>query len=484
MNLEKVMKNEEYTANCDLSQIEISDIEFDLKGELNGKLVVAFEHSFSKYGVTFEELKEKGVHAVVSSMDLETDIPCVKVSDIRKTFSKICSNFNGNPEENMRIIFVTGTNGKTSTTKIIGEILNHSGLKTGVIGTLGSDFKDLHWNTEMTTPDPNVLFRIMREMYSIGCECVVMEASSHALFFERLYSLYADVGVLTNCTRDHLDFFETVERYQDSKYKMFNEKMIKWAVVNGDDVLGKKIIENKPIPIVRYGKNQSYEISFNNLTYNNETEFDVEYDGKVRHVKTELMGEFNVYNILAGIATARLLNVSEESIFEAISEMKVVGGRFEKISNDFGINIIIDFAHTPSSMENVIKTARDIDKNAKIITVFGCGGDRDRGKRSIMGKVASTLSDYTVVTTDNPRRENPLQILADIERGINQQMSAYVVISGRKLAIENALERAQRGDFVLILGKGKEDYIDIDGEKYPYSDYETVYEILEKMKAK
>ncbi|MEG2117317.1 MAG: UDP-N-acetylmuramoyl-L-alanyl-D-glutamate--2,6-diaminopimelate ligase, partial [Clostridia bacterium] len=330
---------------------------------------------------------------------------------------------------------------------------------------------------------PNVLFKVMSEMLKLGCECIVMEASSHALYLEKLSSLYAEVGVLTNCSRDHLDFFKTIERYQDAKYKMFDEKMIKWAVVNGDDILGKRIIENNPLPIVRYGKNEAYEISFSNLTYNNKTEFDVTFGGETHHVTTDLIGEFNVYNILAGIATARLLNVSEENIFTAVKNMKVVGGRFEKIPNNFGLNIVIDFAHTPDSVENVIKAAKNIDKKAKIITVIGCGGDRDRGKRAIMGQIATEQSDYVVVTTDNPRSENPLQILADIERGINQQTAAYAVIEGRKLAIEHAISKANQGDFVLILGKGKEEYIDIEGVKYPYSDYTSVYEILEKMKA-
>ncbi|MEG1519939.1 MAG: Mur ligase family protein, partial [Clostridia bacterium] len=226
--LNEVFKNLTYEANCDIEKVEIDGIEFNLKQELENKLVVVFENSLEKYKTTISDIEMKNPSAIISSENIESSIPHIKVENLRKCFSKMCSNFYGNPEENLKIIFVTGTNGKTSTTKIISEILNVGKIKTGTIGTLGSDFGQVHWNSELTTPDPNVLFKVMSEMLKLGCECVVMEASSHALYLEKLSSLYAEVGVLTNCARDHLDFFKTIERYQDAKYKMFDQKMIKW----------------------------------------------------------------------------------------------------------------------------------------------------------------------------------------------------------------------------------------------------------------
>ena len=458
---------------------EVSGIEIDLKKPIKGKAVVLFENSLKKYNFSVGEIERSHASCIFSEAKIETTLPNIVVGNIRRVFSQISANFYNRPNEKMKFVFVTGTNGKTSTTNIISKILNNGGVRSGVVGTEGSFFEDIKWATKLTTPDPNTLFKVLYEMEKLGCECVVMEASAHALHFDKLYSLYAEIGILTNCKRDHLDFFETEENYSSVKEGMFDKNQIKYAVVNGDDILGKKLIENNPVPIVTYGKGSEFEISYSNLHYGETMTFDVHSKGVTNRVETKLFGEFNVYNILASVATAKLFDIEDDVILSTLKTMEVVGGRFEKIKNNLGINVIIDFAHTPDSMENVIETARKIT-TGKVVTVFGCGGDRDKGKRSIMGKVATENSDYVVITSDNPRCENPMQILWDIEKGIDRGNSNYTIISGRTIAIEQALNYAKTGDTVLILGKGVEDYIDVNNVKYPYSDYSVVYEYIAK----
>ena len=473
--------------------VEVQGIEFDLFQPLKGKAVILFSNSLGKYNCSIEDLEKNNASCIISESPIDTKLTNVVVKNIRRVFSQVSANFYNRPNEKMKFVFITGTNGKTSTTNIVSNILNNGGVRSGVIGTEGSYFEDVKWETKLTTPDPNTLFKVLNEMKELGCECVVMEASAHALHFDKLYSLYAEIGILTNCKRDHLDFFHTEENYQRAKEGMFHNTQIKFAVVNGDDMLGKKLIENHPVPILSYGKGRGtddsesgykisgsdLEISYSNLKYGETMTFDVHCKGEILKVETKLFGEFNVYNILASIATAKLFHIKNDVILKSLEAMEVIGGRFEKIPNDLGVNIIIDFAHTPDSMENVIETARKIT-DGKVITVFGCGGDRDKGKRSIMGGVATKNSDYVVITSDNPRCENPMEILWDIEKGIDRSNSNYTVISGRAIAIQHSLNYAKSGDTVLILGKGVENYIDVNNVKYEYSDYSVVYEYIEK----
>jgi len=374
----------------------------------------------------------KGAVAVVTDEVIE-GFPQIIVRDVRQSMALASKKFYKDACDKLKIIGITGTNGKTTTAHITEHILKSSKIKTGLIGTLSNN---------LTTPDPIELHEIFYNFYKSGVKVVVMECSAHAIHLKKLAGITFDVGVFTNLSVDHLDFFKDYREYADTKLGWF-DKSIKTAIVNSDDKESERIDHDNII----------------NFSINDEVKF-----------KSPLLGKFNRYNILASINTCRALKVSMRKIRRALKTLKPVPGRFNTI-NICNVTAVVDYAHTPDGLENVISACKEICKG-RLITVFGCGGERDVGKRSVMGSIAGKLCDFTVVTSDNPRGESPMSIMVQIEAGVKLYTKNYKLIQDRAKAIDFAMNLAKDGDVVLVAGKGAEDHIEIGGKKIPFSDYE------------
>lgn len=395
--------------------------------------------------------------------------PYVLVKDTRKAYSIACQNYFGNPAKDMKFVSIVGTNGKTSTAHILSSLLKTAGLTVGTIGTIGHFVGDEKIGESLTTPDPYELNKLLQLMRTRAVEVVVAEVSAHAIYFDKLYGIDSDLAVFTNVTQDHLDFFKTFDEYANVKLSFFG-KNVKAAVVNVDDAYGRKLALNSKIPVITYGLYEPSDVFAIDVYPDFDgTSFVANMFDEVFEMKSPLYGVFNVYNLLAAMICCSSLGVDVETIKKGVRRLKPIDGRFNVLKNGKGF-IVIDYAHTPDGLDNLLRTARTITKS-RLITVFGCGGDRDVSKRKIMGKIASELSDAVILTSDNPRSENPKKIIADIECGAVKPSKTIV---NRAEAIAFALNEMAEGDTVVIAGKGAENYMEIKGKKIPYSDLETV----------
>ncbi|HPD02689.1 MAG TPA: UDP-N-acetylmuramoyl-L-alanyl-D-glutamate--2,6-diaminopimelate ligase, partial [Clostridia bacterium] len=375
--------------------------------------------------------------------------------------------------KSLKLVSVVGTNGKTSTAHILEAILSFSGIRTGIIGTLGHSFMGEREEALLTTPDPYKFNELLRSMVDRGAEVVVSEVSAHAIYLKKLYGLTCDIAIFTNLTQDHLDFFQTFEDYAETKLSYFTPENVNMGVVNMDDEWGRKLIAAAKIPIVSYGLETPSDVFAIDVRPNMDgVSFILNIFDEILDISSPLYGYFNVYNLMSAITAARLLSVGADTILRAVKRIKEVEGRFNIIKSPKGM-VIIDYAHTPDGLKNLLNSARIITKG-QLITVFGCGGNRDKFKRPLMGKIAAEYSDYIVITSDNPRFEEPMQIMKDIEQGING-FSRYKMIVNRADAIAYAMQEMMEGDTVVVAGKGAEKYIEIAGEKRRYSDYDVVY---------
>lgn len=423
-----------------------------------------------------EIVSSQGASAIVVERVQNVNIPQIVVKDVRKALSEMCATFYNHPERKLKFIGVTGTNGKTTTTFIIRNILKEAGYKAGVIGTQGTFINGRRYKTCLTTPDPTELYAILSKMCSAGIDFVVMEASAHAIFLKKLDGIIFDVGIITNITQDHLDFFNTMKQYESAKISFLNSKHIKTAVVNIDDGRIRQNIGKIDVPVLSYGLYNPSDVFAMDVEKSLEkSKFVVNAFDNVFNVECPLIGEFNVYNILGAIAACFCLGIKESVICKALKKVKAPLGRFSVIKLKNDITVIIDFAHTPDGMENVLKTIKGVYFE-KLVCVFGCGGNRDTGKRSIMGRIAEEYANFVVITSDNPRFEDPQKILDDIEMGMKKKN--HVKIVDRSKAIKYALGLLEDGGVVAILGKGGEMYQDINGVKTPYNDFEEIKKIL------
>jgi UDP-N-acetylmuramoyl-L-alanyl-D-glutamate--2,6-diaminopimelate ligase len=360
--------------------------------------------------------------------------------------------FYGNPSKNIKIIGVTGTNGKTTTTTLLHQLFRNLGYKVGLIGTVVNKIDDKSFDTERTTPDPKTLNKLLQDMVYAGCEYCFMEVSSHAIDQRRVAGLKFAGGVFTNLTHDHLDYHKNFENYFEAKKKFFKKlPSDTFALSNIDDKYGKEMI--KGINAKKYFYSLKDQADFN------------------ERLETKLIGEFNAYNILAIYATAVLLGQNKNKVREEIKKLEPAPGRFVSISSSSGGIGIIDYAHTPDALENVLRTINKMKGNGKIISVFGCGGDRDKTKRPIMAKIGYDMSDILILTSDNPRTENPEAILEDMKKGIESLPQDKVqIIADRHEAIRKACSLATKGDYILIAGKGHENYQEVNGVKSHFDD--------------
>lgn len=470
MELEKLLKN-----------LEILDTNVDLKIEVNDICINSNEIKEGDMFICLKGKKADGHDFITGIMDKASvfivekkpsvDVPFVQVADTRAAYSQISGNFFRNPADNLRLIAVVGTNGKTSTAHIINDILTYAGFKTGLIGTLGHFILNEKVAESLTTPDPYELNKLFFEMLCKGVEVVTMEVSAHAIALKKLYGVKFDIAILTNITQDHLDYFEDFEAYAKTKMSFFNEKSTKLAVINVDDKYGRELMKSAKVPMVTYALENPCDVFAIDIFPDIDgTKFVVNLFDNVLDLKTSLYGMFNVYNLLASMVAASSLGVSTEIIRQAVRRIKPIDGRFNILRNSKGM-IIIDYAHTPDGLKNVLTAARAITKS-RLITVFGCGGDRDRSKRKLMGETASKLSELVVLTSDNSRNEEPESIISEIEEGVSGCDKR--VIPHRGDAISFAINEMQEGDTVVIAGKGAENYMEIRGKKIPFSDLEQV----------
>lgn len=461
--------------------IEISNIEFDSRKVTDNTLFVCIK-GFSVDGHDYiKSATESGATAFLVEEDIEIEgYTFIKVKNTRCDMAKISCNFFDNPSSKMDIIGVTGTNGKTSITTFLSEIL--SGInKVGIIGTIKIFDGDKEIESKNTTPESIDLQRNFDKMVKNNCKNCVMEVSSHSLVLNRVDNTNFKIGIFTNLTPDHLDFHKDLEDYRNTKEKLFYKTSLK-NIINIDDDGGKKIyqnIKNLETEAYTYGIDNDADFMAKDIKILPEgVSYRLITPTYEENIFVPVSGKFTVYNTLAVIATCYSLGIGKDYLIKKLESINGVSGRFESVVNDKSKNIIVDYAHTPDALENVINTAREFTKG-KVITVFGCGGDRDKTKRPLMGKIASDLSDFTIITSDNPRTENQENITKDILKGITN--NNYEVIEDRKEAIKKAIIMSNESDIVLIAGKGHENYQIIGNEKTHFDDKEEAIKILDTL---
>ena len=412
-----------------------------------------------------------GAVAVVSEHKTECSLPEIIVPDARRAYAIISKNYFDNASDKLKIVAVTGTNGKTSTVEILSKMLEEAGVTVGTIGTLGARYAGKTVKTDMTTPDPYDMHRLFAKMQKAGVETVVMEVSAHAICLEKMSGVVSDVAIFTNVTPDHLDYFKDMKTYADVKKSYFSKKTTKFAVLNADDVTGRELIEEADVPSVSYGLENPSDVFAINVEHTDEgTSFVVNLFDDVFRVKTHLHGLHNVRNVLAAMTAAKVLGVKKECMLAALDKLESISGRFEIVVSG-GAKIVVDFAHTPDGLKNLLSTARTLTKS-RLITLFGCGGERDRQKRAAMGKIASEYSDFIVLTSDNPRSEDATDIIRQIEWGVTIKDVKCIV--DRPEAVKFALSEMEEGDTLVLAGKGNESYLEIKGKKIPYNDFDMV----------
>lgn len=465
MRLEKLLEG----IDCAPLSGEAKDIKIDSRLVEDGDLFIALKGENFNGEDFIADALERGASYVLSEIDYP-DERVIKVPSTRVAYALASKNFFDKACDKLKLIAVTGTNGKTTTCNVTKEVLNFAGMKTGIIGTLGAGVDEIV-DTGFTTPDPYALHKIFKDMLSQGVECVIMEASAHALALDKLEGIKFDIGVLTNITEDHLDFFGDMESYALAKFKLFSPDRVRLGIVCCDDIYGRRLFANAKVPLVSYGLGSGNDIGGEGINMTNgRSHFVCKGLGESFEVTCPLVGDYNIQNLLACIGICRAYGIPSGLISLALSRVNQVEGRFNVI-NMGGVNVIIDFAHTPDGLEKVLSTARKITKG-KLKVVFGCGGNRDRNKRPIMGKVGEDFADEVCLTSDNPRFENPDEIINDIASGMSRPCKK---ILDRRQAIREMLSSAQNGDSVVIAGKGAEKYQEINGEKFPYNDFDEVY---------
>jgi UDP-N-acetylmuramoyl-L-alanyl-D-glutamate--2,6-diaminopimelate ligase len=462
---------------------EIGGIEYDSRRVKTGDLFVAIRGRRAD-GTPFDgheyvrSAVDRGAYAVVLERDMEVTATRVVVPDSRKAMARLASRFYGDPAERLKIVGITGTNGKTTVSYLIRALFERAGLRTGLIGTLGYLVGTECLDAPFTTPESVELHRTLLGMVRAGQEAVVMEVSSHALALNRVVGVPFAGAVFTNISRDHLDFHRTQEAYLSAKARLFEDlDAHSWAVINTDDPAGRTLMERTRASALTYGLSDEAEVhpSVQRLTARG-IDLTVDTPDGAFELSMKLRGRFNVYNALAAVATGVACGLDRAVIREGVGSVSSVPGRFEAVDAGQGFLVLVDYAHTPDALERVLCAARELTQG-RLIVVFGCGGDRDRGKRPEMGAVADRFADFSVVTSDNPRTENPDAIICQIVTGMSPD-GARTVLADRRRAISEALHEARGGDVVVIAGKGHEAVQILGTRRIPFDDREVVRELL------
>lgn len=474
MQLNDLLKNVDIIERAGNQNPEITGVHYNSATVEEGGLFVAIE-GFKTDGHKYvADAVARGARAIVCTRFTEgIDAVQIRVDDCRKAEAIISSEFFENPSKRFKLIGVTGTNGKTTVTYLVKHILDTCGFKTGLIGTNQNMIGSKALKTGRTTPDSFELQKLFADMAGSGMDYVVMEVSSHALYLSRVYGCEFEVGAFTNLTQDHLDFHETMENYRDAKAMLFD--ISKRAVINTDDANGKYIADMCPAPVTSYGKNEGAALrATDTVLSQNAVEFSIEKE----RISLGIPGEFSVYNALCAIGICLNLGIDIADIRKALCSACGVKGRAEIVNiGDKNYTVMIDYAHTPDGIENILKTAKGFAKG-RVVLLFGCGGDRDNTKRPIMGQIAGELADFIIVTSDNPRTENPSAIIEMVEEGVKKANGSYVVIESRYDAIKYALDNAKEGDVIILAGKGHETYQILNSGTIHFDEREVIREIL------
>ncbi len=457
---------------------EITDITIDSRTVKKGDLFICIDGENTDGHKFAQSAADNGAAAVVAEKEISCTAPVILCKNTKIETAKIASKFYGFPEEELKLVGITGTNGKTTVSYLVKKILEQAGKRVGIIGTneilVGTDAVGIASSTP-TTPNSLELRKIFAKMLKMGSEYAVMEVSSHALDLHRVYGLNYDVGVFTNLTRDHLDYHKTMENYFLAKAKLFD--ISKVGVINIDDGYGKRLADTVSCEKITVGTHGACITAENIEMDEKGVRFTVNYGDKSAKARLGISGMFSVYNALCAIGAAVGLGIDFETVIKGLAAASGVKGRLELVPTDTDYSVIIDYAHTPDGLENVINAINSF-KKGRLITVFGCGGDRDASKRAIMGDIGTRLSDIAVITSDNPRTEDPQKIIDDIVSGIKE--GNYEIIPDRREAIGYALSIAKKGDVVLLAGKGQETYQILGKEKIHFDEREIVRDFLEK----
>jgi len=420
----------------------------------------------------------KGAVAVITEQTMNVDNEIV-VSNTRDAYAQMCANWFGNPADSLKLIGVTGTNGKTSITYMLKSILEYSGYKVGLIGTIHNLIGDEVIPTNNTTPGVYELNRLFALMKEKGCQYVVMEVSSHALDQKRVCDLCFEAAIFTNLTQDHLDYHLTMDNYLAAKKRLFT--MCKTAIVNSDDEYCSSLVDGLDCKIVSYSLNDESTYSAKAIKYfPTSVEYELVSDSILNHIKFNTGGKFSVYNSMSAVITALELGLPIEEVTKAIAAADGIMGRAESVPTNRDFTVIIDYAHTPDGLKNILNTFKNCDKN-RVIVLFGCGGDRDKTKRPIMGGIAARYADYVIVTSDNPRSENPDEIIKDILERTSSFNTPIKVIPNRIDAIKFAISIALPRDIIVLAGKGHETYQVLSTGKIHLDEREIVKEALEAL---
>ncbi|MGN1369923.1 MAG: UDP-N-acetylmuramoyl-L-alanyl-D-glutamate--2,6-diaminopimelate ligase [Aristaeellaceae bacterium] len=441
-------------------------------------------------GATFDahnyapQAVENGCVALVVDHFVDVDVPQVKVTSVRAAMSRMAATFYGHPAEQMRLVGVTGTKGKTTTTYMMKSILETAGMKVGLIGTTGNMIGSQRIASNYTTPDPLDLQRDLRAMADAGVQAVVMEVSAHAIDMCRLDGLSFEVGAYTNLSQDHLDYFGTMENYFECKKRFFTGGMVRNAVLNVDEETSADILRDLTVPHVTFGIAAAADLFARDIEISeNGVSFELKLQGMhALPIALRMTGMFNVYNAIAAASCAMVMGISHEDIKAGLEKIENVPGRIEMLPTHTPYRMILDYAHAPDALDNILRTCRTFTRG-RLIAVFGCGGDRDKGKRPIMGRIGGELADLCILTSDNPRNEDPMAILNAIEEGIKETACEYVVIENRRAAIRHAMEIGRPGDVIALCGKGHETYQEIRGVKHPFDEKVVVAELLAELDA-
>jgi UDP-N-acetylmuramoyl-L-alanyl-D-glutamate--2,6-diaminopimelate ligase len=483
--LSEVFEGVETSLPARVRSTEICQVACDSRKVRPGALFFAL-HGAKADGNTFiQDAIQRGAVAIASEEQPSGAIPAgvawIQVREARKALAITAANFFGHPANALQLVAVTGTNGKTTTTSVVDAIVKASGAKTGLFGTIAYHTPLGDYPAPNTTPESVDLQGFLAEIRDAGGKYAVLEASSHSLAMDRLWGCHFQAAIFTNLTREHMDFHETFEDYFAAKRRLFADTGAgapEVAVLNADDEFGKRLVRLAR-KTVTYGlesdadiTTKKFQLTFHGLTFTAHTP-----NGKV-HVVSRLVGRINVYNLLAAIGAAQALGLSNEVIETGLRNLESVSGRFQRIDLGQPFLVIVDYAHTDDALENLIRTARELNPKGRIITLFGCGGEKDRTKRPVMGEVTGRLSDLTILSSDNPRSEDPLKIISDIIVGLQKTAGKYLIEPDREKAIGMAMDEARSGDIVLLAGKGHENYQILADKTFEFDDREMARRAL------
>ena len=484
MKLLKMLQSIDILAINGPVDIDIEDISYDSRTVIEGTMFICVKgHNVDGHDFIDDAIK-RGAKAILidKKVDYKKDITYVRVENIKKSMAIIAKNFFDNPCQKINLVGITGTNGKTSTVSFIRQILEYDS-KVGSIGTIEIYDGDKNIISKNTTPESLDIQKNLNQMILNDCKYCIMEVSSHALVLNRVDCIDYKIGVFTNLTQDHLDFHKNIENYKRAKEKLFY-KTNAVNIFNIDDKVGEEFFEhslNRNIKTYTYGINKKADFRATDIKlYHNKTEYTLTTDEGKYNVSIPILGYFNVYNTLAAISTCVALGIKCEEVIKRVKNLRSVPGRLDRVENEKNINIIVDYAHTPDALLNLLQSVKLFTKG-RIILVFGCGGDRDKTKRPIMGKIAQDNSNISIITSDNPRFENEMDIIDDILKGINTKLDNYLIIQDRKEAIKKAIEIYEKQDLIIIAGKGHEDYQIKGNKKYYFDDKKIAKEILDKL---